>query len=102
VRHFLKAFKQMNATAPNFGYGREPTSMWWRSLVKQTFANSTISIPATIDMDHVGDELYESFKSGDAWEQFEEVDHVLREIRALGVKIVVLSNFDERLVCIFP
>lgn len=42
-------------------------------------------------------ELFDRFASAEAWEVYQEVPQVLADLRALGLRRIVLSNWDERL-----
>ena len=42
-------------------------------------------------------ELFEAFSGPEAWEVFEDVPEVLAALRAKGMRMVVVSNWDDRL-----
>jgi phosphoglycolate phosphatase-like HAD superfamily hydrolase len=44
------------------------------------------------------EDLYELFKKPEAWETFPDVEPTLQWLRAQGITLGVISNFDERLV----
>ncbi len=45
------------------------------------------------------DSLWEGYSTDKLWEVDEDALHVLRTLNEQGIKVAVLSNFDERLVC---
>ncbi len=67
---------------------------WWRTLVRRV-----VSGAGSVDsFDEFFDELFEYYARPEAWTAFDEVDAVLDGLRAVGLKIGVLSNFDSRLL----
>ncbi|MGD1020181.1 MAG: HAD-IA family hydrolase [Verrucomicrobiia bacterium] len=61
---------------------------WWRELVFRVLG---------LENQACFEELYEVFARPDAWRVFPEVEDTLREARARGLHVGVLSNWDERL-----
>ena len=59
----------------------------------QTFAGLTKARPSETFFH----ELYERFARPDAWEVFPDVVSVLEELAESGLKLGVISNWDERL-----
>jgi dihydrofolate synthase / folylpolyglutamate synthase len=73
----------------NFGYKRSD----WSQLVDQTFAGLAATPP---DADFFS-ELYEEFAGAAAWRVYEDVRPCLERLRRGGLKLGVISNWDERL-----
>ena len=65
----------------------------WRELVQQTFTGLVPEVPGEAFFDAV----YRRFEEPSAWRVFADVLPVLAELKALGLKLAVLSNWDERL-----
>lgn len=72
-----------------FGYGRDD----WRRLVEQTFAGMTgrVGEPGFFEV------LWEAFAHAASWRVFPEVPSVLETMARQGLRLVVVSNWDERL-----
>ncbi len=66
---------------------------WWRSLVADVFGASS-QHPA---FDQFFAEVYEYFTRAEAWQVFDDVVPALQGLRARGVRLAVISNFDSRL-----
>jgi putative hydrolase of the HAD superfamily len=73
----------------NFGY----TKSDWLVLVNETFAG-LMTAPSGPDF---FSELYEEFADTAAWRIFDDVRPCLERLRASGVKLGAISNWDERL-----
>ena len=61
---------------------------WWRELVFRTLGQENEECFA---------ELFDLFSRASAWRVFPDVEETLREVRAHGVHIGIISNWDERL-----
>jgi putative hydrolase of the HAD superfamily len=84
-RQFAFAWKNL----PAFNY----TRLEWRSLVNQTFLGLTQApISDTVFLD-----LYDSFAQGEAWRIFDDVFPALEFLNSRGLKLGIISNWDERL-----
>jgi dihydrofolate synthase / folylpolyglutamate synthase len=73
----------------NFGYKKSD----WSELVDQTFAGLAATPPGA----NFFSELYEQFAGAAAWRVFEDVRPCLEQLRQSGIKLGVISNWDERL-----
>jgi len=82
-RRFGKAWKAKQG----FDYSR----IAWRKIVEQTFAGLAPLKPAFFD------HLYEEFAQPRCWRVYEDVAPALECFRAKGLKLAVISNWDERL-----
>jgi len=65
----------------------------WARIVDATFAG-WLPEPAS---EKIFPELYDRFAQASAWRIFEDVEPVLRALRARGLKLGVISNWDDRL-----
>jgi putative hydrolase of the HAD superfamily len=84
TRQFLEGWRARK----DFGYRREE----WRGLVQHCFAGG----PAvTAEM---FDAIYERFAEPRSWLIYEDVIPTLQALTAIGMKLIVISNWDERLV----
>lgn len=61
---------------------------WWRELVFRVLGQENESC---------FEELFEAFARPNAWRVFPDVEDTVREARARGLHVGVLSNWDERL-----
>jgi len=65
---------------------------WWRSLVREVCGGL-----AGLDFEAFFDHVYAAFAEADNWTLYPEVLEVLAALRAEGLKLAVVSNFDNRL-----
>jgi putative hydrolase of the HAD superfamily len=61
---------------------------WWRELVFRTLGQENQAC---------FEELFEIFARADAWQVFPDVEDTLREARSRGLRVGIISNWDERL-----
>jgi putative hydrolase of the HAD superfamily len=61
---------------------------WWRELVFRTLGQENEECFA---------ELFDLFSRASTWRIFPDVEETLREVRAQGVHLGIISNWDERL-----
>jgi putative hydrolase of the HAD superfamily len=66
---------------------------FWRELVARVAALLDLPAPSPF----LAAELYERFAHAEAWEVFDDGRRALRTLRAAGLRLAVLSNFDLRL-----
>lgn len=101
---FRKSFKEISAEYPNFGKGvLNSPRRWWKTVVNDAFRQvvDEKQIP-----DHLGDELYDHFKSSAAYEIYPDVKpffSTMRELKQQWSKkddpvlyVGVISNSDPR------
>ena len=84
-RQFAAAWKRKR----NFGHSMSD----WSDLVDETFAGLVPQAPSRVFFP----ELYDLFAQADAWRVFDDVRPTLEALRARGLKLAALSNWDERL-----
>jgi putative hydrolase of the HAD superfamily len=66
---------------------------FWRELVARVAAHLELEPPTPF----LAAELFERFAQADAWEVFADAAAVLPALRAAGLRLGVVSNFDARL-----
>jgi putative hydrolase of the HAD superfamily len=84
-RQFAAAWGSSNA----FNYTRSE----WYALVSQTF----LGLSQTPISDSCFSELYDRFAQADAWRIFDDVLPALQFLHSSGLKLGIISNWDERL-----
>ena len=82
-------FKSAWCAQNDFAYTREA----WAELVDQTFLGLCAKPPSQTFFP----ELYEHFAQPEAWRIFDDVLSTLEELATKGVRLGVISNWDERL-----
>lgn len=84
-RQFAAAWKNLDA----FNYTRSE----WFNLVNQTFLDLT----QTPLSESFFSDLYRHFERADAWRIFDDAVPTLRSLASFGLKLGIISNWDERL-----
>jgi putative hydrolase of the HAD superfamily len=100
-RTVLAAFRRVFHAAPGlaFGPGRPAAELrrmereWWRALVLQTFAG----IGCFTDFEAYFDELFAFFADPANWTSDPDAPRLLESLKARGIVLGVISNFDYRL-----
>jgi len=64
---------------------------WWRAVVVRVFAGLRFG-----DFDAFFDDLFAFFASADAWRLDPDAPALLADLRARGLAVLVVSNFDAR------
>ena len=65
---------------------------WWKQIVTAVFAGTRFN-----DFDAFFAELFEYFARGDSWDLFADTEPALAALRARGLRLAIVSNFDGRL-----
>jgi putative hydrolase of the HAD superfamily len=76
-----------------FGAHPEGSRGWWRDFLIRFCEHIEAPAPSRF----AAAELYQNFARGEAWEVYPEVPAVLDGLRARGLRLGVISNWDERL-----
>jgi putative hydrolase of the HAD superfamily len=95
---FRAAFQQMPPLAfPDAPADQLPQReyAWWKQVVATVFSGERFA-----DFDAFFRELFESFAEAAAWELFPDVRPTLAALKARGLRLGLVSNFDGRLVSI--
>ena len=82
-------FKTAWRNRKHFDYTRRD----WAELVDEVFGSAV----ATPPNGKFFDELYNRFAEPDAWRIFEDVEPTLNALASRGVRLGIISNWDERL-----
>ncbi|MCC6763728.1 MAG: HAD-IA family hydrolase [Deltaproteobacteria bacterium] len=64
---------------------------WWHAIVREVFAGSPVA-----DFDGYFDALFAFFAGAEAWRADPDAAPLLARLRAAGVRVLVVSNFDAR------
>jgi putative hydrolase of the HAD superfamily len=65
---------------------------WWRDVVHRVFSETGM----VENFDEFFDEVYDTFRDSQGWILFPETREVLKELKNRGLKLGVISNFDDR------
>lgn len=84
---FREHFKGAGPLSP------EDQKRWWKDIVYRVFND----VGMVEDFDHFFDEVYETFRDSQGWVLFPETLEVLQELKNRGLKLGVISNFDNRI-----
>jgi dihydrofolate synthase/folylpolyglutamate synthase len=84
-----RQFVEVWAAKQNFSYSVAD----WSNLVRQTFAGLTAAPPSA----GLFSALYGHFASAAPWRIFDDVEPCLRELKRRGIKLGIISNWDDRL-----
>jgi putative hydrolase of the HAD superfamily len=96
-QNFKRYFPQQPPLA--FPVGLSPAELdrreraWWRKLVAHVFGELRDE-PA---FEQFFAEVYDYFTQAEAWQVFDDVVPTLQGLRARGVRLAIISNFDSRL-----
>jgi putative hydrolase of the HAD superfamily len=93
-------FRRAFAVAPPLAFpGASPTRLdaheraWWYAIVRQALGAAARGA----SLDACFEELYAHYATAAAWRVLPEVPGVLAGLRARGLRLAVVSNFDSRL-----
>lgn len=96
---FKNAWHQMNAEFPNYGSSQGMTSrQWWRRIVTQSLCSVCAKQKPTMStIEQISDHLYLHFCTNKGWEVIPGTHEALSLLKEKGLKLAVISNYDERL-----
>ncbi|GAB1602478.1 haloacid dehalogenase-like hydrolase domain-containing protein 3 [Argonauta hians] len=96
---FKSSWKRMNQEYPNYGVSHGLTAeQWWKEVMKSSLlvgCNKEAFTPHILSK--VCDELYLTFSSNRGWEVIPGTEEGLTLLKDKGMKLAVISNFDDRL-----
>lgn len=102
-RSLARGFREAFTNAPPLAFpGLRPAARrraergWWRRLVGETLDRAGTRAPGRA-VDAVFAELFAHYARAEAWRVFPDVRPALRSLRASGLRLAVVSNFDGRL-----
>jgi len=82
---------------PNYGRGLGMTTQeWWHDFVQRVFLNAGYAGNHGV-LKNVSDLLWDQFEQGITWEVLPRCHKSLSHLKSAGLKLGVVSNFDERL-----
>jgi putative hydrolase of the HAD superfamily len=76
-----------------FGQHRDGASGWWSDYLQRICDYQELEHPGPF----AAAELFDRFAHADAWEIYPDVVPALDQIKAMGLRLVALSNWDPRL-----
>jgi putative hydrolase of the HAD superfamily len=65
---------------------------WWKDLVHRVFSE----VGMVNNFDRFFDQVYDRFRDSGGWVLYPETTEVLAELKQRGLKLGVISNFDDR------
>jgi len=71
----------------------EDQKRWWKDVVYRVFNE----VGMFENFDQFFDHVYDKFRDSQGWVLFPETVEVLKELKSLGLKLGVISNFDSRI-----
>jgi len=96
-----RGFAEALAAAPSLAFPganaarrADAERAWWRAVVRRAFG----PVADHASFDPCFAELFAHYGRPQAWRVFPEVPDALRLLRARGLRLAVVSNFDARLV----
>lgn len=66
---------------------------WWRDIVHRVFTE----VGMIENFDKFFDQVYDTFRNSQGWVLFPETREVLSQLKTVGCKFGVVSNFDTRI-----
>ncbi|XP_077582875.1 haloacid dehalogenase-like hydrolase domain-containing protein 3 [Stigmatopora nigra] len=93
---FRQAYRNHSRQFPNYGISQGLNGhWWWTEVVKATFSECRVRDPALLN--EMARNLYQNFSNANNWELFPDSKSALESCSSLGLKMGVVSNFDNRL-----
>lgn len=93
---FRQAYRHHSRHYPNYGIAHGLGGQtWWKGVVEDTFTQCRVHDPALLSK--LADNLYHNFCGPENWEIFPDSEMALKSCSSMGLKLGVVSNFDNRL-----
>uniref|UniRef100_A0A8C9L3R9 Haloacid dehalogenase-like hydrolase domain-containing protein 3 n=1 Tax=Pavo cristatus TaxID=9049 RepID=A0A8C9L3R9_PAVCR len=93
---FLKAYRAQSRRFPNYGRAEGLSSrQWWVDVVKETFRLAGVHEDTVLSL--IAENLYRDYCSAHNWELLPEASETLSWCHQQGLRMGVVSNFDNRL-----
>lgn len=92
------AFKTVFANTPPLGTDGNKGLSWWRDVIERTFNEIGFSRNNFKDFDQFSEDLYEALSEERTWAIFPDVVSTLEKLKEKNYRMIVFSNFDERLI----
>lgn len=93
---FKLVFNKYYKSYPHYGHNKISSEQFWYQIISSTFENTGCKFEED-KIKVLTSTLYNDFCSSKHWSIFPEVNTVLKNLKSRGIKIGVISNFDERL-----
>ena len=74
----------------------ENQKLWWKNVVHGVFTEAGM----IENFDKFFDQVYDKFRTSQGWVLFPETIDVLKELKCRGLKLGVISNFDDRIYAV--
>ncbi|XP_024124844.1 haloacid dehalogenase-like hydrolase domain-containing protein 3 [Oryzias melastigma] len=96
---FQKVHRNYSSRYPNYGVSEGLDGQaWWMGVVKDTLYQCRVTDPELLNT--IAYNLYHNFCSAENWEVYPDTRKALESCSSLGLKLAVVSNFDNRLEAI--
>ena len=69
---------------------------WWKNIVYGVFSD----VGMVKNFDEFFDRVYDNFRGAQGWMLFPETFNTLNQLKSLGLKLGVISNFDTRIYAV--
>ncbi|XP_026206011.1 haloacid dehalogenase-like hydrolase domain-containing protein 3 [Anabas testudineus] len=93
---FHQVYRHYSSKYPNYGLAQGLNGQsWWIGVVRDTFSHCRVQDPSLLNT--MAQKLYLNFSNAENWEVFPDSVKALESCTALGLKLGVVSNFDNRL-----
>ena len=97
-RAFLTGWKNAPPRRNTAGPRPDDDKEWWRDLVRQVIDGTVATTQrSSFPFDAYFEAVYAHFAEAGVWSAYPEVTEVLSRLKARGLKLGVVSNFDRRL-----
>lgn len=70
---------------------------WWHAVVTHALRAAGAADASPVTFDRVFDALFHHYATAEAWRCYDDATGVLTNLRGLGYRLAVVSNFDSRL-----
>ncbi|MDX1919785.1 MAG: HAD-IA family hydrolase [Candidatus Caenarcaniphilales bacterium] len=93
-----KNFRSVFASTPALGADGQKGLDWWSKVIELTFLESGFKKEDFSDFERFVEHLYEALAEDHAWVTFSDVLPCLEALKQKNKRMIVFSNFDERLI----
>lgn len=99
---FRTSFKKVWSDHPNFGRESIGSRKFWHNVVSSTLTGAGYAehLRNEKSRTRISDHLYEAFATEELWKLNDSCIPVLERLKTENVKLIVISNMDERLEAI--
>lgn len=93
-----KCFYEVFSKTPPLGQDGSKGLDWWKDVIERTFQKAGFEKQNFNNFDNFAEELYNALAEERVWLTYPDVEPTLKELHNKGFRLIVFSNFDERLV----